>query len=101
MNLLACRDRRSGRARPREPEPITTGVPFLRHPAISADGRRIAYTAKVETEEHSEGSHSTRHGTVEGDPAWVTARYAGLGKPDPAPDGESVVGIFRCPAVRG
>ena len=74
-----------------EPEPITNGVPFLAHPTISADGRRIAYTAKLETRNIQKITLDPATVTVQGEPSWVTSGSESWANPDPTPDGEWIV----------
>jgi Tol biopolymer transport system component len=74
-----------------EPEPITTPAPFLAHPTISADGQRIAYTAKAETSNIQRLALDPATLTVKGEPNWVTSGSRLWANPDPTPDGEWVV----------
>jgi len=74
-----------------EPEPLITPAPFLAHPSISADGRRIAYTAKVETRNIQKLTLDPATATVKGEPTWVTTGSGTWANPDPSQDGESVV----------
>jgi Tol biopolymer transport system component len=74
-----------------EPEPLITPAPFLAHPSISADGRRIAYTAKVETRNIQKLTLDPATATVRSEPTWVTTGSRGWANPDPSQDGESVV----------
>jgi Tol biopolymer transport system component len=78
-----------------EPEPITTPAPFLAHPSISADGRRIAYTAVSETQNIQRLSLDPATLTVKGEPSWVTSGSRMWANPDPTPDGEWVVFYSR------
>jgi Tol biopolymer transport system component len=73
------------------PEPITTPAPFLAHPSISADGRRIAYVAKVETANIQKINLDPATAKVQGEPTWVTTSSQGWANPDPTWDGEWVV----------
>ena len=74
-----------------EPEPIITPAPFLAHPTVSADGRRIAYTAKVETRNIQKIALDPVTAAVKGEPTWVTTGSGTWANPDPSQDGESVV----------
>jgi Tol biopolymer transport system component len=78
-----------------EPEPITTPAPFLAHPSVSADGRRIAYTVKSETQNIQRLALDPATLTVKGEPVWVTSGSRMWANPDPTPDGEWVVFYSR------
>jgi Tol biopolymer transport system component len=78
-----------------DPEPITTPAPFLAHPSISADGRRIAYTAKVETQNIQRLTLDPAAPTVKGEPSWVTSGSRLWANPDSTPDDEWVVFYSR------
>jgi Tol biopolymer transport system component len=74
-----------------DPEPITTPAPFLAHPTISADGRLIAYVAKVETRNIQKITLDPVTATVLGEPTWVTTSSVGWANPDPTGDNEWIV----------
>jgi Tol biopolymer transport system component len=79
-----------------KPEPITVTAPFLAHPSISADGRHIAYTAKIETQNIQRlGLTPAAWPAVEGQPAEVTHGSRPWANPDPTRDGELVVFYSR------
>jgi Tol biopolymer transport system component len=78
-----------------EPEPITTPAPFLAHPTVSADGRRIAYTAVVQTSNVQRHTLDPGSAAVKGEPAWVTSGSRLWANPDPTPDGEWVAFYSR------
>jgi len=78
-----------------EPEPIITPAPFLAHPSVSADGRRIAYTAVTQTQNIQRLPLDPATLTVKGDPSWVTTGSRLWANPDPTPDGEWVVFYSR------
>jgi Tol biopolymer transport system component len=78
-----------------EPEPITTPAPFLAHPSLSADGRRIAYVAKVETTNIQRFALEPATLALKGEPSWVTTGSRLWANPDPTPDGEWVVFYSR------
>ncbi len=78
-----------------EPEPIITPAPFLAHPSVSADGRRIAYTAVVQTSNVQRLTLDPAAAAVKGEPAWVTNGSRLWANPDPTPDGEWVVFYSR------
>ena len=78
-----------------EPEAVTSGVPFLAHPTISVDGRRIAYCAKTETGNIQKVTLDPATVTVKGEPSWVTTGSRAWANPDPTPDGEWLVAYTR------
>jgi Tol biopolymer transport system component len=78
-----------------EPEPIITPAPFLAHPSISADGRRIAYASVSETQNIQRLSLDPVTLAVKGEPAWVTSGSRLWANPDPTPDGRWVVFYSR------
>jgi len=78
-----------------EPEPITTPAPFLAHPSISADGRRIAYSLVGQTSNIQRIALDAATATVKGQPSWVTTGSRLWANPDPTPDGEWVVFYSR------
>jgi len=91
MNLWRVRmDEASGRTLA-EPEPITTPATYLGHPALSADGRRIAYSDILVTGNLQKIGFDPARGTVVGDPVWVTDGSLRWTNPDPSPDGERLV----------
>jgi Tol biopolymer transport system component len=81
-------DEKSGKARG-EPEPITTPAPYLAHPSLSADGKRIAYTSVLVTANIQELALDPS-GAPKGEPAWTTTGSLRWSDPDPSPDGEWV-----------
>jgi Tol biopolymer transport system component len=95
MNLWRVAiDEESGRPLS-EPVPIITPAPFLAHPSVSADGRRIAYTAVSETQNIQRLALDPATLTVTGEPGWVTSGSRMWANPDPTPDGEWVVFYSR------
>jgi Tol biopolymer transport system component len=72
-----------------EPEPIPTPAPYLAHPSLSADGKRIAYTSALVTANVQQLALDSS-GSPEGEPAWVTTGSRRWSDPDPSPDGEWV-----------
>ncbi len=78
-----------------DPEPVTTGVPFLAHPSISADGQRIAYVEKVETANIQKITLDPTAAKVQGEPTWITTSSQGWLNPDPTKDGEWLVFASR------
>ncbi|MGO9010694.1 MAG: protein kinase domain-containing protein [Bryobacteraceae bacterium] len=81
-------DETSGKARA-EPEPITTPAPYLAHPSLSADGKRIAYTSVLVTANIQQLALDPS-GAPKGEPAWATTGSLRWSDPDPSPDGEWV-----------
>jgi Tol biopolymer transport system component len=95
MNLWrAAIDESSGQPRG-EPEPITTPAPFLAHPSVTADGRRIAYTAVSQTQNLQRLALDPATLAVKGDPSWVTTGSRLWANPDPTPNDEWVVFYSR------
>jgi eukaryotic-like serine/threonine-protein kinase len=78
-----------------EPEPIITPAPFLAHPSVSADGRRIAYTAVSQTSNIQRLPLDPAAVSVKGAPSWVTTGSRLWANPDPTPDGDWVVFYSR------
>ena len=72
-----------------EPEPITTPAPYLAHPSLSADGKRIVYTSALVTANIQQLSLDLSV-APRGEPAWVTTGSRRWSDPDPSPDGEWV-----------
>jgi len=83
-------DEASGRTRG-DPEPLTTPTPFAGHLSISADGRRLAYGASLETQNLQKLALDPERIEVVGQPAAVTTGSRLWSNPDPAPDGDSIV----------
>jgi len=83
-------DEASGRTRG-EPEPLTTPTPFAGHLTISADGRRLAYGASLETQNLQKLALDPERVEVVGQPAPVTTGSRSWANPDPAPDGDFLV----------
>jgi Tol biopolymer transport system component len=95
MNLWRVAiDEDTGRPRG-EPEPIITPAPFLAHPSVSADGRRIAYAAVSQTQNIQRLSIDPATASPKGEPGWVTTGSRLWANPDPTPDGEWVVFYSR------
>jgi eukaryotic-like serine/threonine-protein kinase len=74
-----------------QPEAITTPAPFLAHPSISADGRRIAYSAVAKEMNIQQLPLDPATGMPKGEPRWLTTGGRWWANPDPTPDGEWVV----------
>ena len=83
-------DEASGRTRG-DPEPLTTPTPFACHLSISADGRRLAYGASLETQNLQKLALDPERIAVVGQPAAVTTGSRFWANPDPAPDGDALV----------
>jgi len=81
-------DERSGETRG-QPEPVTTPAPYLAHPSLSADGKRIAYASVLVTANIQQLAMDPS-GTPKGEPAWVTTGSRRWANPEPSPDGEWV-----------
>jgi Tol biopolymer transport system component len=95
MNLWRVAiDEPSGQPRG-EPEPIITPAPFLAHPSVTADGRRIAYTAVSQTQNIQRLTLDPATLAVKGEPSWVTTGSRLWANPDPTPNDEWVVFYSR------
>ena len=91
MNLWRIAvDERSGRPQS-HPQPITSPASFAAHLSISADGRQLAYSAILETQNIQRVPFDPVKGTVAGEPVAVTTGSRFWANPDPSPDGEWVV----------
>jgi Tol biopolymer transport system component len=91
MNLWRISiDEISGKPRG-QPEAITAPAPFLAHPSISADGRRIAYSAVTKEMNIQQLPLDPATGRPKGEPRWLTTGGRWWANPDPTPDGEWVV----------
>jgi Tol biopolymer transport system component len=90
MNLWRIAiDEDSGRPRG-EPQPIVTPAPFLAHPAISADGAKLAYSSVLMTTNIQRLKLDPSTAMPVGDPAWVTTGSRLWASPDPSPDAQFV-----------
>jgi Tol biopolymer transport system component len=78
-----------------EPEAITTPAPFLAHPSVSADGKRIAYSAVLETQNIQRIAFDPATPKVIGEPAWVTRGSRRWSSPDISLDGQWLVFYSR------
>ncbi|MGZ5477559.1 MAG: protein kinase domain-containing protein, partial [Thermoanaerobaculia bacterium] len=78
-----------------DPEPVTTPATFLAHATISADGRRMAYSSALITQNIQRLSVDPSTRTVSGQPFDVTRGSRLWSSPDPSPDGSSVVFYSR------
>jgi Tol biopolymer transport system component len=86
-------DEGSGRARG-EPEPVTTPAPFVAHPSLSADGRRLAFSSVLMRQNLQMASFDPETLTV-AEPRWLTTGSRQWSSPDPSPDGTQVVFYSR------
>lgn len=73
------------------PVPITTPAAVVAHLAVSADGRRISYSAVSETQNIQRMPFDPVKGVVAGAPVNVTTGSRYWANPDPSPDGRQVV----------
>ncbi|KAB2961306.1 MAG: protein kinase [Thermoanaerobaculia bacterium] len=88
MNLWRIAlDETSGQPRG-EPQPITTPATFLAHLSVSGDGRRLAYSSVVETQNIQALPFDPLKGVPDGEPVYVTTGSRRWSSPDPSPDGE-------------
>lgn len=76
---------------PGEPEPITTPAAIATHLSISADGRRLAYSAVQEHQNIEWLRFDPVTAQVLGEPLPVTTGSRFWANPDPSPDGVHVV----------
>ena len=73
------------------PEPVTTPAPFVAHIAISADGRRIAYSSILRSRNLQRLRIDPATGMPNGEPSWITTGSRLWANPDPSPDGKWAV----------
>ncbi len=76
-------------------EPLTTPAAFAAHPAISADGRHIAYSAVSITTNVQALTLNPATQAVRGEPVWITTGSRVWSGPDPSPTGDAVVFYSR------
>ncbi|MGV8039718.1 MAG: protein kinase [Thermoanaerobaculaceae bacterium] len=86
-------DEASGRARG-EPEPVTTPAPFVAHPSLSADGKRLAFSSVLMRQNLQMASFDPETLKV-AEPRWLTTGSRQWSSPDPSPDGTQVVFYSR------
>ena len=95
MNLWRVQiDEKSGQPLA-EPQPITTPATFLAHPDLSVDGRPIAYTSVLMTQNVQYLNLDSSSGEIRGEPGWVTSGSIPWSSPDPSPDGQWVTFYSR------
>jgi eukaryotic-like serine/threonine-protein kinase len=78
-----------------DPEAITTPATFLAHPAVSGDGRQIAYSSVLQTQNIQRLSLDPATSSVKGEPVWLTSGSRLWSSPDPSQDGQWVVFYSR------
>jgi Tol biopolymer transport system component len=74
-----------------QPEPITTPATLLTHISVSGDGRSIAYSSILVTQNIQRQSMDPATALPIGQPSWVTTGSRRWSSPDPSPDGEEIV----------
>jgi Tol biopolymer transport system component len=74
-----------------DPQPITSPASFAAHLSVSSDGRQLAYSAVLETQNIQRMPFDPVKGEFAGEPAAVTTGSRFWANPDPSPDGEWVV----------
>jgi Tol biopolymer transport system component len=87
-------DERSGQPQG-DPEALITPAPFVAHPSISADGKRIAYSAVVYIANVQKIAFDPGTATMKGEPSWVTTGSRPWSSANPSPDGEWVTFYSR------
>jgi Tol biopolymer transport system component len=75
-------------------EPVTTPSAFVAHPSVSGDGKRIAYTSVLMTQNIERATLDSDRWEV-GDPVPLTSGSRQWSSPDPSPDGEWVAFYSR------
>ncbi len=78
-----------------EPEAIVTPATWLAHPAISADGKRIAYCNVLETQNIQRIAFDPESVKMTGEPEWITTGSGRWSSLDVSPDGQSLVFYSR------
>jgi len=73
------------------PQPVTTGAGAAsQHVSVAADGRRMAYVARVESMNVQRIAFDPVAGVTRGDGEWVTTGSRAVAQPHPSPDGRRV-----------
>jgi Tol biopolymer transport system component len=83
-------DEQSGQTRG-EAEPVTSPASFATHLSFSRDGRHMAYSAVLESQNIQKLRLNPGTGETIGEPIAVTTGSRFWSSPDPSPDGEQVV----------
>lgn len=78
-----------------EPEAIVTPAMSLAHPAISADGKRIAYCNVLETQNIQRIAFDPVSVKMTGEPEWITTGSGRWSSCDVSPDGQWLVFYSR------
>jgi Tol biopolymer transport system component len=78
-----------------EPEAIVTPATWLAHPAISANGKRIAYSNVLETQNIQRIPFDPVAGIRTGEPEWITTGSGRWSSCDVSPDGQWLVFYSR------
>jgi serine/threonine protein kinase len=78
-----------------EPEAIVTPATWLAHPAISADGKRIAYCNVLETQNIQRIAFDPVSLKMTGEPEWITTGSGRWSSCDVSPDGQWLVFYSR------
>ena len=78
-----------------EPEAIITPAVSLAHPSISADGKRIAYSNVLETQNIQRIPFDPIAGKRTGEPEWITTGSGRWSSCDVSPDGQWLVFYSR------
>jgi serine/threonine protein kinase/WD40 repeat protein len=78
-----------------EPEAIVTPATWLAHPAISADGKHIAYCNVLETQNIQRIAFDPVSVKMTGQPEWITTGSGRWSSCDVSPDGQSLVFYSR------
>jgi serine/threonine-protein kinase len=77
-----------------DPEPVTTPASFVAHPSVSADGRRVAYSSVLMTQNVEKATLDLDGGELV-DPLPLTTGSRQWSSPDPSPDGSWVAFYSR------
>ena len=78
-----------------DPEAINLGASYVAHPSISADGKRVAYSAVQETQHIQRIAFDPDSEKVTGQPEWITSGSRRWSSPDISPDGQWLVFYSR------
>jgi Tol biopolymer transport system component len=78
-----------------EAEPITTPAPFVAHPSVSANGRLVAYSSVLVTQNVQALTLDPTTGGVRSEPIWLTSGSRRWSNPDQSPDRQWLVFYSR------